>query len=100
MREVVERPGKYWEIMRKMRTNKKMIEIPGYMRDTGKDRLEGNEKKIAGIWVKAYHRKEYKCKTEEGDRWRQAIKRDVKIFERKVEKRPGKEIDVSGKKFG
>ncbi len=86
-------------LMRQMRVGSGGTDIPGYMREQEKDKLEGNPRKVAKMWVKAYHRKEYKCKTEKGAKWRRKIRKDLVRFEKIAGEKPGKVI-FTHKQFG
>ena len=91
MNSVAESPKRFWGVLREMRGNGGGNDIPGKMKESMGDDLCDNEKEINAMWIRAYHRKKYKCKTASGQKWHNKLKKFVVNKEHGVRKAEGKE---------
>ena len=101
MNSVAESPKRFWELLREMRGKGRGKDIPGQMKENEEDELSSDEKEINAMWIRAYHRKKYKCASEKGQKWHESLKKFVKGKEEET-RRKGKQqrnVQISTKAF-
>ena len=66
MKNIVDEPERFWEVMRNMRNKEQAQDIPGYMKTAEENEMEGGEKEVAQMWIDTFHRKNMNIKHKRG----------------------------------